>query len=737
MMGIDQLNHLWQSTCFAMAAGLLAFTLRKNSASVRYWLWLCASLKFLIPFALFMSIGSQLHFAPSTQQLASRIAATEVTFTVEQISQPFFYNGPAAPAAPSHASLIPAITMFTIWLIGFGAVLATRFRDWLRIRNVVVASERMEIPVDVEVRAAAGLLEPGVVGVFRPVLLLPEGIHEQLTNSQLEAVLAHELCHVRRRDNLFASLHMIVEALFWFHPLVWWIGARLVEERERACDEEVLRLGNQPRVYADAIVSICRHYAESPLACVAGVTGSDIKRRIEAIMANRRGVALNFAKKIMLAGAGVAALAGPIVIGALMGVVHLPSVHAQSPVTAEPQLLVDRDLIAQVGPRGAVSHSGSSSVAAAPTSDKRLVAMLFDFSSMSLSEQAAARQAGISLVQNQLKPADSVSVMLAGNGPVQVVQDFTSDANRVNGAIQQLGAPAGSPSPDSPSIRAGNIKAAAGILGALPEKKQFFYFANGVAFPDSADGPQTASLVESLRQANVAIFPIDVRNGETRPDAARFGLVQDIYDARLREAQAKFGSSTSAMARSYIRYGEPNQIEDRGSSQVWHYSYLDDFQDRAAFEFIPASNRASILYPPAGVSFQGQFRSDNEIALLTKNVAPTFSGTVADLPSGHATLQVYKAIPGVGPSADRRYPTVSIPLDSFSGQIVMSGQLRARTSSGESGRVVASIQDRVQASSTPYQASFTVAPGSYVFDFVVVEQLTGRVFGETINFDAE
>jgi len=56
----------------------------------------------------------------------------------------------------------------------------------------------------------------------------------------------HEVQHVRRRDNLAAAMHLVVEAIFWFHPLVWWLGARLVEERERACDEEVLRLGNQP-----------------------------------------------------------------------------------------------------------------------------------------------------------------------------------------------------------------------------------------------------------------------------------------------------------------------------------------------------------------------------------------------------------------------------------------------------------------------------------------------------------
>ena len=59
----------------------------------------------------------------------------------------------------------------------------------------------------------------------------------------MEAMLAHEVAHVRRRDNLTAALHMLVEAMFWFHPLVWWMERRLVEERERACDEEVVEMG--------------------------------------------------------------------------------------------------------------------------------------------------------------------------------------------------------------------------------------------------------------------------------------------------------------------------------------------------------------------------------------------------------------------------------------------------------------------------------------------------------------
>ena len=130
-------------------------------------------------------------------------------------------------------------------------------------------------------------------------------------------MLAHELCHVRRRDNLTSAIHMIVEAVFWFHPLVWWIGARLVEERERACDEAVLSLGNEPHDYAEGILNVCKSYLESPLACVSGVTGSNLKKRIQAILTGDAPGSLNFVRKFALAVAGMAALAVPVVVGVI------------------------------------------------------------------------------------------------------------------------------------------------------------------------------------------------------------------------------------------------------------------------------------------------------------------------------------------------------------------------------------------------------------------------------------
>ena len=131
----------------------------------------------------------------------------------------------------------------------------------------------------------------------------------------MQTVLAHELCHVRYRDNLTAAIHMFVETVFWFHPMVWWMEKRMVEERERACDEEVLLQGSDPRVYAEGILNVCKLYAESPLACVSGVSGSNLGKRIAMILSNRTVVRVGFAKKGILTLAAAIALVLPITLG--------------------------------------------------------------------------------------------------------------------------------------------------------------------------------------------------------------------------------------------------------------------------------------------------------------------------------------------------------------------------------------------------------------------------------------
>jgi len=302
------LNHLWQSTLFAIAIAALAAMLRRHGAHVRYWLWWAASAKFLVPFSLLTLFGSALREAGAPRfELAAWPPALDV------LAAPM-------PAAPFWTPFLVAVA--AVWGLGFLVVAAVWMLRALKVRALLRRSEPYTRAKPARaaggpaVRTVPDLLEPALVGIVRPVLLVPRSIAEHLTQPQLDAVLEHELAHWRRRDNLTAATHMLVEAMFWFHPLVWWLGARLVEERERACDEAVVRAGHDGRTYAEAILNVCERYVASALKCAAGISGADLKRRVVEIARNRAMSELSIRSKIALASVAACTFAVPVIFGA-------------------------------------------------------------------------------------------------------------------------------------------------------------------------------------------------------------------------------------------------------------------------------------------------------------------------------------------------------------------------------------------------------------------------------------
>jgi uncharacterized protein (TIGR03435 family) len=330
-------NHVWQSTLFAGVIAILALALRHNRARLRYALWLAASVKFLVPFAMLTAAGGVLAWQQAPAPLRSVVASSGV----RDFNAPFaaMWLEPTTMVTPAAQPQWIAPIVFAVWACGFMAMLLRRVRQWREIRATVRVSTpsaaTTPLPGGIEIRTAPTVFEPGVVGFRRPVILLPEGIDKYLTAGQLTAVLAHEVCHVRRRDNLTAAMHMLVEALFWFHPMVWWLGARLVATREQACDEHVVTETAEPIAYAEGIVTVCRRYLETPHMAVAGVGGADIKGSIDAILANRVGLRLTLSKRLVLAIAAMVTLAVPIVTGAIdaaaLAAGQLPGVTAGGP----------------------------------------------------------------------------------------------------------------------------------------------------------------------------------------------------------------------------------------------------------------------------------------------------------------------------------------------------------------------------------------------------------------------
>jgi uncharacterized protein (TIGR03435 family) len=327
-------NHLWQSTVVVLIVWLLTLSLRGHQARTRYRVWMIASVKFLLPFSLLIATGESLRSmvaAPPTPRPALAAA-------MEQIARPFprttfsadvDYFSADSVATAHHSNLLPAI-LLGLWLCGFLAIAWSWARSWLQVRSAaraaVQASAQIALLAQVPVLSSPRQLEPGVFGILRPVLLLPEGITSRLSTAQLRTIVAHEMCHVSRRDNLTAAIHMAVTAIFWFHPAVWWIKARLLEERERACDEAVLQSGNKAELYAESILNVCKFYTETPMACMSGVTGSDLKQRIVRIMTEQVSRRLDLSRKLLLGMAAIAAVAMPVTFGLM----HITQVNAQA-----------------------------------------------------------------------------------------------------------------------------------------------------------------------------------------------------------------------------------------------------------------------------------------------------------------------------------------------------------------------------------------------------------------------
>jgi bla regulator protein blaR1 len=317
------MNHVWQSTLFLLAVWVATLALRRNGARVRYWLWTAASIKFLVPLSAAVAVVERIEWprtasapGPAVAFVMDDVLTPATGVVVPQIAA---FDTPTEALASGETAWL----MVAVWAIGALVVLARWWRQWQPIGAALreatpVALDASYAAGDLAVVAAPTMPEPGVVGLWRPRLVLPEGIVERLTPAQLRSLIAHERCHVRHRDNLVAALHMVVEAIFWFHPAVWWIESRLVDERERACDEAVLQSGNRPEDYAEGILEVCRQSAGLRPACVAGVSGSNLRARVEAIMRHDIGSPLTRARRWALAAAIVLVVGGPIAGSALL-----------------------------------------------------------------------------------------------------------------------------------------------------------------------------------------------------------------------------------------------------------------------------------------------------------------------------------------------------------------------------------------------------------------------------------
>lgn len=370
------IDHLWQSTLVCAVVWLITIALRNDAAALRHSLWLAASLKFLVPFSVLYQLGA-------LAGLPAPVVAQPVAF-----SETLDLATPVV--SPTHAVEVLGAAhgawwitpLAVLWLAG-AAVMALRWWVGWRQADSMARAARPVPGSSADVCVTDADIEPAVARVFHPVVLLPVALLRRLTPDQLRAVLAHEREHIARRDNLTTHLHRLVETLFWFHPLVWWIGGRLVEERERACDEAVLRDGHDAGTYAEGILAVCRHCHHLRLRGASSALSGDLTLRIRGIIRQSTPAAAGSFKILMLAAAALAVAATPLFAGAVDGTVRrIERIARDTLAFRSAQVFVSP---AGVSPDGRnVLRTESRAIVVRNTSLRELVALSFGVSAASV-----------------------------------------------------------------------------------------------------------------------------------------------------------------------------------------------------------------------------------------------------------------------------------------------------------------------------------------------------------------
>ena len=185
----------------------------------------------------------------------------------------------AAPANLALSHLVNFLFMTGLCVVLTRFVIGVLYLAWQTRRRV--ASD--DTAPGVQIRFAP-VSTPILWGWLRPVVLLPLEAQDWSVERRRFAI-AHELAHLERGDNWSALLALVAQALYWFHPLVWWLSAKMAEQRELACDNRVLSSGAQPSEYADFLLDISRRFSSPALfGCAMASHSHPLRGRIMNIL---------------------------------------------------------------------------------------------------------------------------------------------------------------------------------------------------------------------------------------------------------------------------------------------------------------------------------------------------------------------------------------------------------------------------------------------------------------------
>jgi TonB family protein len=281
-LSLSLLHFVWQGLLVAGLLWVLLFAMRRRSANSRYVLS-CVALAVL---ALMPVVTMYVLLDRPWNAGAIELALAPARITPSSLPQ----NGNWLVFVQSWAVPIwcAGVLLFSLRLVyGSAQVAALRRRGEPAEGHLLFVVSTLAARMGVKGRFAVLTSKladgPGVAGLVRPVILLPAATVLGLSPEQLEAVLAHELAHIRRYDYLVNVAQMLVEALLFYHPAVWWVSARVRRERELCCDDEAVRVCGDSLCYARALTALERLRMSVPEMAL-GVTDGPLAYRVKRLL---------------------------------------------------------------------------------------------------------------------------------------------------------------------------------------------------------------------------------------------------------------------------------------------------------------------------------------------------------------------------------------------------------------------------------------------------------------------
>jgi len=319
-VGWALLQFVWQGTAIGALTALALLALRRSASDVRY---VVSSIGLAVMLTLPIVTGVQRYQALRTASAAEPkgivfqdgvLVTDDSRIKFDRAELLMNHAAPAPAAVTSGSSGVLARVralrlegflplLMPVWLAGVSLLSLRLFTGWLwvqrlRTRGVAPADEALRAMASrlarrLHIGRAVTLLEsrmvdvPTVIGFLKPVVLLPATALAGLSPQQIEAILAHELAHIRRHDYLVNLLQTLVETVLFYHPAVWWLSRRIRIERENCCDDLAVSLCGDPVAYATALADLeaLRSSGPAPERHIAmAATGGSLLLRVRRLL---------------------------------------------------------------------------------------------------------------------------------------------------------------------------------------------------------------------------------------------------------------------------------------------------------------------------------------------------------------------------------------------------------------------------------------------------------------------